>query len=797
MIEIRSFFADHMDLIQNKRAIVIKPSSFPPGVSLANICEKLATLLDGMQQGYLEQLSIIDFKATALPSEFQLLLSPRLKVLDLHNNHLSSFPPNLALCPNLESVDLSQNLLKILRLEDVAGFSSLRHLLLKDNWLLFIPPSLGDMYNLESLVISGNPLILPHSEYCERNLTKISDLKAYLRNNRLLLDQQIDNQQASKPITPSAPNFMRNRSLSETKVKSSKASRRMGLIINNCKVSMDSGFSTVGNYSLDVITSTNAEKTHQLPTDGKVETNGDYRDQGIQDNSRRAASTVSNLSLSKTLDNANLSRAVDYHLNRANTLKEEILTRHGESHDFDTKLNTSSRRLSTLKERPQDELFRDRHDEGLLERHKLDEAKSYFGRASVTDTSPTKASKTPKTTVRDHGQSALISPPFNFNSFLAHSTSALNLMVKILLYNLREVHQSLIRLSWENKNSTNLESIVQFSAKEISSVQDKFDLYDASEDNLELLLSALAAGITSFKLLIHHLNEVLKPFILKSPIYCQRAIYMSFYGALHELNNIYKVAMSVSLPLKLHLSNGKGNLLKSPNLSENLLIGSILIQAKDLVTDNSLSEFSSTDIDGRLLIAVESSTADALVVLRELITTMNAFLSSTSKSSQSLSPTLSAKCVDLHSVCTSTMEITRKLTKNLCAFEAQSTFQVKKLLWDDINAYLKSILLIFATVKGIMNDAPVLNEVRQSMANLTKSTKEVTILLEASSFKNSSELQKSPLNNNLPPQVSSSFAHGPIPNPLVTATSTSLLQLGNSNGISRAPNSSIQSSGVP
>lgn len=794
-----TLFVDQMDQIIKKKSVVISASKFPIGISLETICERLDILLETMQPSLcLEQVHILEFRIQSLPLEVYLLLTPSLRVLDLRNNQLIFFPTNLGACSKLESLNLSFNSIKFIQLKDLLKLSSLRKLLLIDNKLSILPPALGDMTNLETLDIIGNPLVLPPTDFRDNYKTNIRELQTYLVSNRSILDQQIENltQSLSRSAPPSTPSFVRTRSVSDTRMKSSKASKRMGLIINSSKGTPENAFMAPGQASIESATPSKPERKLLLPGDGRFEVHGGNEENGIiseTDNTKRSQNSFTAITTPKLSDGVFQFKDAEIVRNRANTLKNEILAVQAELLDSETKLSTFPRRLSTLQERPLDEFSRAHTDYKFNEKNKIDDLKSPM-RGSVYDSSPSKSTKKPPNNTSENALNFHNTQNVLINSYFTYNAPNFTQVVKTIIHSLKDIYKSLVLLTKESKFLLMLEMPLQLYYEEMTSLQMKVDLFLSGEDNQVFLVNILTGAIASIKTLISNLNENLK-LLIKSQTYCLRTIYLSLFGAIAEMNNAYKLIVNGSSSLKSHSTQQSsiksGQLVSNnqPEASKNPLQA----HTKENIGDGYSPEVSSSEIDGRLLIAVDCSTADALVVLRELTNTMNALVNSGSKNPQSISPALATKCKDLHNVCSATMEKTRMLISNLSSFQLQKTLSAKRLLWDDINAYLKAVLTIFAAVKGIMNDAPVLNDARQSMANLTKSTKEVTILLEASSFKSSSELQTSTLSANLSLLGISQLL---LSTSMTHTSSANLQQLNNSSSSTRTPSVSMHGTGV-
>ncbi|WPK26605.1 hypothetical protein PUMCH_003963 [Australozyma saopauloensis] len=781
----KSLFADQWDLIVNKNTVAIKLSNFPPNFTIEVILEALAQVLDNLSPpGYIEQLCLSDNRLTHLPNAIGLILSPKLRVVDLHNNLLTSFPLILSQCSNLESLNLAQNSIKFIRLKEFVELLSLRYLLLRDNKISFTTPSLCDILSLETIVLTGNPLILPPIEFYE-SISSTNELKSYLFNNRVALDQHIDSQAhvISKQISPSTPSFVRTRSLSDTRSKSLKASRRMGLIINSSKVTPDGTLSSAGGVSIDSITPSKPERKLLLPNEKLDYSNDDERDTNSHIEFSKLQIGTAGSGNSKTIDSSLTSKVPEFVRNRANTYREEHVGEAREFFDGDHKLNTFSRRLSTLQERPNDELARvqqrDRHTEVPRSEQ---ESKSTPDRAAAFDISPSKMSKA-TSLASANGLQTQLSPPSNVSTYNFRNSLATMTIGKKLIHCLYEFRRVLARFSSERQPSSPVLVKLNSFNTEINLIQDKISLCESSDDSSTSLTFLIHGCTNLLRQLISLFAENSKTLGVNSQIFDLRAIYLSLYGVVCELQNTYKLTMSTSKALS---TIGKGINVASPNLQDLRAKSSLTQPQKDLSTETFVSD---NEVDNRLLRALEFSAKDAHIVLKELTTTISSLLSLNLMMAPTMTPTLTTRCKDLSSVCSATVEINRRLAINLSNFRTQQTIQTKKLLWDDINAFLKAILQIFAAVKGIMNEAPVLNDVRQSMANLTKSTKEVTILLEASSFKTKTELSTSSLSSNLSLLGNASLNQGQLSN-LIFTSSVNLQQLFNPISSVRTPSAS-------
>lgn len=767
--EVGDLFRDQFQLILDHKAVTINSYNVT-GNALDIVFEKLALLiLENCPSLEIEELNIIDSKISRLPAEANFLLGPSLRILKLNCNDLANLP-DLSLCSNLESLDLTHNNIKIIHKTDLTPLSSLKYLLLKDNKLSFIPPSLLELTNLENVNLSGNPLIFPSAEYCDSLCSSIRDLKTFLLNNNLLLEQHIEVQtQLMAKQTPSTPSFARSRSVSDTRSKSLKASRRMGLFINSSKASPD------GNLPVpaDSVTPSKPERKLLLSVDveQRVRLNEKFSN-GQYDSSK--SEIVQQQSQGPTSNFGMVSKVMDHQRTRSS--KEEPSGDQGDSNDLSSKLNTFPRRLSTLQE-SLDETLRNRDVDQMRDFVDSAKPKPQFSRYGGLENSPTKSIKRSATFFTDQASFAS-----NTSNQLPQNYPILLSVLKKFGQCLRDLQQLLTRLKLDQKGVTVFEYSM-CSSEELDFLQDRIDKSDFNEEHAVLLVNLVQSNLGSFKAMIRIIKENLKNCTNKVDLSQLRAVYLSTFGTFYELNNIHRLTLGVSNSTQSQQLAGKLNAPNGSIYSDTKAKHLFHSQAKDHATEFRPQDTNAEDIDFKLLQAVDHATSDALIVLTGLTANISPLVALNNKSSQNLSPILFQKCKELKNVCISTTEVTRRLIAHLNTFRVQRTWSAKKLLWDEMNLFLKAVLQIFATVKGIMNDAPILNEVRQSMANLTKSTKEVTVLLEASSFKGSSEI--SGLSTNLSLLNGSSVSQLQLPNFPPTPSSLNLQMLASSKSASR------------
>lgn len=156
-------------------------------------------------------------------------------------------------------------------------------------------------------------------------------------------------------------------------------------------------------------------------------------------------------------------------------------------------------------------------------------------------------------------------------------------------------------------------------------------------------------------------------------------------------------------------------------------------------------ESSSTDIDTQLYSTLNTVISMVNVVYSQLTSaiTKSAIASTKTNEMLNITSSIAAKIKDLTDTCFQSMELS-KLLKDRLADISSSNGDVfsnseKAKTWESINSFLKSIISILANTKIIMKDLPILNEVRPNLASLAKITKDVTVILDLSSYRNISQ----------------------------------------------------------
>lgn len=156
----------------------------------------------------------------------------------------------------------------------------------------------------------------------------------------------------------------------------------------------------------------------------------------------------------------------------------------------------------------------------------------------------------------------------------------------------------------------------------------------------------------------------------------------------------------------------------------------------------SVSMTMGTNVDLQLYQTLSTVVIMVNVVYDQLTSEISKAAMASTKGQQELTDSLLSKIRDLTETCCQAMELSKSLNDRLHVLTSDAETSEKYLTnsekvktWENINAFLKSIISILANTKVVMADMPALNEIRPNLASLAKITKDVTVILDLSSYK--------------------------------------------------------------
>lgn len=752
---------DQAELIRTKRSLKLNGL-----VTQDTLLEVIDMILDTVtkEEVEIERLSLQSNGLSHLPKKF-LSIASNIRYLDLHDNNFTLFPAVISECRHLEILDLSSNHLTNIPRGELIKLQNLKVISLKENKFRYLPPVLGDLPHLNLIEVADNPLQMPSLEVIKgfqnqsADLDWVNELKQYLRQKSSHLEIKLleAEQRADKlfdkpsPAPPSVPPpIVRSRSVSETRSKASKAARRMGLIIKKT----DDG-SKLEEVSANTTVEDDASSALSL-----FFSNGEVLKIGLDDPAfsiaspplTTTASTVPNsLSSSPSLvpqvassipppltvtsatssasNSATATVKAPRNRSRSNTLKEIDNLLQKNDTDTEHKSGAYFRRLSTLQEVPPDDL-------PLRAPHSANTSRQ----GSLTVETDARQVKSPSILSRTVANGD--SPSKVATRRSVHSAPVIIKASRKILFSFSELHSSVRRFTGfctDKKLTMKMVSLLYATKANIDSLVESLEVMEESGDNIDNIVNTLYASLASFKQIMTLLSENLATFSAKIDVCFLRMLLLTFYGSFHELLNAYRM------------------LSPTPKLMTN--VSSTALHTLDPKA-KSVNPGDTEDIDEKLCQTIELATEKAQVVFSELTKAISKSAIASTNNPQQINPQVAAKVKELTTICMSSMDITKRLKTKLITIRNNPSHTTKKLFWDDTNLFLKAIVSTLGPVKLIMKDLPILNEARASILDLTKTTKDIPLLLEVSSFAGASDGNTAvPLNTSLTNMFTPLSAH--------------------------------------
>ncbi|KAL3232802.1 Leucine-rich repeat-containing protein SOG2 [Nakaseomyces bracarensis] len=187
------------------------------------------------------------------------------------------------------------------------------------------------------------------------------------------------------------------------------------------------------------------------------------------------------------------------------------------------------------------------------------------------------------------------------------------------------------------------------------------------------------------------------------------------------------------------------NLLQSSSSNTSTNIGQIPTGSSHSATHNhsgNLTNTAEVDIDQQLYETLSTVVKMVSVVYNQVTSEISKAALASTTGQQILTDTLASKIKDLTDTCRQLLQLSQCLSERLKLLTGDAAIAEKYLsnseklkTWESINAFLKAIISILANAKILMADLPSLNEVRPQLASLAKITKDVTVILDLSSYK--------------------------------------------------------------
>ncbi|KAG4306387.1 hypothetical protein PORY_000375 [Pneumocystis oryctolagi] len=294
------------------------------------------------------------------------------------------------------------------------------------------------------------------------------------------------------------------------------------------------------------------------------------------------------------------------------------------------------------------------------------------------------------------------------------------------------------------------------------------------------VISTCCACIEAFKQVIGVFHKHIKKITIKADIRYTRTLLLLLYGAAVEIQNSWMLLVS-ELPLKsfstnafssknhspsdfalfhhstlkslsnISMTNSTASTISASNINQKPISALSNLNQTELPNTHTssiitqyleLTNFSKTDTDEHLFEKILAATTATFSVLTLLENAITQNIISTSKEYSTTSNfETTTKLKDLVTMSINTRSIAQKLKNQLKNIRGNKSLNYKQKFWEDTNAFVKSIISIAALVKLVSTEFPFSKSILSGLSTVTRSTKELTILLSISSFRFMAESQ--------------------------------------------------------
>lgn len=730
-----------------------------------------------MAKDKVSKLSLTSNLISDVPLQFRSMVN--LTYLEMSHNQISEFPRALCHCPSLEILDLSFNRLWSMP-RSIGGLESLKVLALSNNEFQYVPPCVANITDLQFLEMEHNPLVLPSNQVKFEDPVSIDKLKLFLNENSKHIWSLID----SIPITgghgsqlgmPFSFNSSTSTSASETAVNSPVIPVSEPALSSSSTSTVSSGavVTLPSPLKLPLSSSSNGQSARidsinniTTPSKGSIDSSS------IQSSINTPTSFITQNSRADTI-NTSITTPVDFESPLLSTVSDgptylERLRSNSESH---TSMTRAAKRrgfvISKISNREDDEIaavantsslpFHSRgfsYDElaeplrTQLRQNSAPATNDYYNKGDNTllqyqhqqhnqpqpppqqqqqYNSSTDFPRPIKLPSRSRGSSTtspiLDSVPAYFRrlstlpeELKANTDSKDELTEKIVessrkvLFSIVEMYNIIARYtSFCDDPSLNykLKTLLQPSEASYKGLLELLETEEPDHIDSKSLLQKVSSTMKSSHNLIECFRQNLKQLSTCIDIKYLRMLIMITYGAFNELWNAWSLLFPDRQPSQIKSIEGSKS---ANNLNDDNLVSS----------DEQLYE--------RVLAAVNA----AQVVLSQLTEAVSKQAIAVVK--QGNNPVITSRVRDLTNTCVAGVDITRRLKSRMESMKDPRMVDRRK-FWEELNTFLKSVINILATTKVAINDLPFLAEARQSLATLTRVTKEIPVLLEYSSYK--------------------------------------------------------------
>ena len=302
------------------------------------------------------------------------------------------------------------------------------------------------------------------------------------------------------------------------------------------------------------------------------------------------------------------------------------------------------------------------------------------------------------------------------------------------------------------------DQLVSVLEKEESRLNSKEEVsQDQSQQAVKSIVSSCLTSIANFKQMARFCREFLYRFTSVIDSKFIRSMILVTYGSINELYNSWNIlndsvetapryaepgpisetpaTSNTSLRQASNSSTRSAGELPFPSISMTGTSSSPLLASFPSGPFNVLTK-NYTETDNALYEGLEAAANAARSLLAQLTEAVSKSTIANTGTSRMPNASVATHVKNITNKCSIAVDVTRKLKDRLEYVRKLSTLDIsdRKEFWDDMSAFLKGIIAILSTTKSAMNDLPYLKGT-QSFITLTKLTKELPPLIDASSYK--------------------------------------------------------------
>ncbi|KAG5437767.1 hypothetical protein PCANB_000480 [Pneumocystis canis] len=212
------------------------------------------------------------------------------------------------------------------------------------------------------------------------------------------------------------------------------------------------------------------------------------------------------------------------------------------------------------------------------------------------------------------------------------------------------------------------------------------------------------------------------------------------HSTFKSLSNISGTNSSISI---INASNTNPNIIPTmSNLNQEELPN---IHTSSIITQYlKLADISKTNTDEHLfekILTATTVTLSVLTLLENAITQNTTTLSKKDYSTIGINSEIAEKLKELTIMSIDAKDVAQRLRNQLKNIRENNNLNYKQKFWEDTNAFVKSVIAIAALAKLVSTEFPFSKPILSGLSTVTRSTKELTILLSISSFRFMAESQ--------------------------------------------------------